>query len=181
MYGLKLEEDGWLKLNLLDEEVLAVILAITVVGSAIAIAQVLRPEIVEPFQALGILNEEMKIGEYPTKVYPGQNIELYVYVYNHKAYPALVQVRYKIGNRETLPTNTSPSSQPTIKVYEFLVDVKENVTKKVEIPITIDRNTDVDEIALIFELWVYDIDRKEWVYTGIWNHLYVRIVKVQIP
>lgn len=166
-------------MNLLDEEVFAVIIAISVVGSAISIALVLRSDIVEPFQALGMLSENLVIGDYPKIVYPMQNLTLGIFIYNHRPYPILAQVRYKIGNSATLPTNTTPSPEPTIKVYEFLVDVKKNITQRIVVPIIINRSS--DRIALIFELWLYDIDRREWVYTGIWNHLYVDVLKVPIP
>jgi len=166
-------------LNLLDEEVFAVIIAISIVGSTIAIALVLRPDIVEPFQALGLLNENLVIGDYPKFVYPMQNLTLGIFVYNHRPYPILVQIRYKIGNSTNLPTNTTPSSSPTIKVFEFLVDVKKNVTQRIDIPIIVDRSS--SKVALIFELWMYDTDKREWVYTGIWNHHYVDVLRVPMP
>lgn len=166
-------------MNLLDEEVFAVIIAISVVGSTIAIALVLRPDIVEPFQALGLLNENLVIGDYPKFVYPMQNLTLGIFVYNHRPYPILVQIRYKIGNSTNLPTNTTPSSSPTIKVFEFLVDVKKNVTQRIDIPIIVDRSS--SKVALIFELWMYDTDKREWVYTGIWNHHYVDVLRVPMP
>lgn len=168
-------------MDLLDEEVFAVIIAITVVGSAIAIAQILRPGVVEPFNALGLLNEECRIGDYPDYVYPGENLTLCIFVYNYRQYPVLAQVRYRIGDNATLPTNTTPSPRPVVKVFEFLINSGENVTKVVTVPIAIDRSYGGRRIALIFELWIYDISRGEWVYTGIWNHLYVNVVKVPIP
>lgn len=168
-------------MDLLDEEVFAVILAITIVGSAIAIAQVVRPEITEPFNALGLLNEECKIGDYPRYVYPGGNLTLCIFLYNHRDYPALLQVRYKIGTNATLPTNTTPSPQPVLKVFEFLVGVKENVTKPITIPIAINESLKDKRIALIFELWIYDLEKKSWVYTGIWNHIYVDVVWMPLP
>lgn len=166
-------------MNLLDEEVFAVVIAISVVGSAVAVALIIRPDIVEPFQALGLLSENLVIGDYPRIVYPMQNLTLGIFVYNHRPYPILAQVRYKIGNSTTLPTNTTPSPEPTINVYEFLVDVKKNVTRRIVVPIIVDRSS--SRIALIFELWVYDIDKREWVYTGIWNHRYVDVLRVPIP
>lgn len=171
-------------MDILNEEVFAVIIALTVVGVAIGIAQVVRPEIVEPFNSLGLLNKDCKIGDYPRYVYPGQNLTLCVNIYNHRPYPALLQIRYKIGDNSTLPTlppDVVPSSRPVIKVFEFLLNVKENLTKLIEVPIPVEDVVDKQEVALIFELWIYDIDRKEWVFTGIWNHRYVMVLKVPIP
>uniref|UniRef100_A0A7J3I8N0 DUF1616 domain-containing protein n=1 Tax=Ignisphaera aggregans TaxID=334771 RepID=A0A7J3I8N0_9CREN len=169
---------GGQNLNLLDEEVFAVIIAISVVGSAVAIAQILRPEIVEPFQAMGLLSEDLVIGDYPRIVYPRQNLSLGIFIYNHRPYPILVQVRYKIGNSTTLPTNTTPSPEPTIKIFEFLVDVKKNITQRVTVPIAV--NKSANRVALIFELWIYSIEEREWVYTGIWNHIYVDVSKAPV-
>lgn len=166
-------------MDLLDEEVFAVILAITIIGSVIGIAQVLRPEVaVEPFTALGLLNSECRIGDYPDRVFPNQNLTLCIFVFNHMGYPILAQVRYKIGDRESLPTNTTPSPRDVIKIFEFLIDSGENVTRRIEVPIAI---MEADEATLIFELWLYDIDRMEWVYSGRWNHLHVKVVRVPLP
>jgi len=164
-------------MNLLDEEVFAVIMAVTIIGSTLGIALVLKPEITEPFTSLGLLNQECKIGDYPNRVYPGQSLVLCVFIYNHRDYPALVQVRYKIGDKTTLPTNTTPSPHYAIKIYEFFVGVGENITEKISVPILLS-DTNVDEVALIFELWIYDVNSNEWIYTGIWNHLYVNVIKV---
>lgn len=165
-------------MNLLDEEVFAVIIAISIVGSAIAIAQIVRPGLLESFQALGLLNEELKIGDYPKIVYPGQNLTLNIFIYNHRPYPILVQIRYKIGNSSTIPTRDRPSVEPVIKVFEFLVDTKENIVQRIDIPIAITKPSNT--VALIFELWIYDIDKREWVYTGVWNHVYVDILMVLV-
>ena len=50
----------------LDEEVLAVIVAIVIVASVFAVAQLINSgRVAEPFSELGILGPEMKIGDYP--------------------------------------------------------------------------------------------------------------------
>lgn len=167
-------------MNLLDEEVFAVMLAVIVVASILSIAQILRPEIVEPFSAIGLLGENCKIGDYPDKVFNGENITLCIFLDNHMGYPVYFQVRYKIGSNETLPTNTTPSPQPTIMVFEALLDNKANKTFKISIPVNVSEELVGSRVALIFELWMYDIDSNEWVYTGRWNHLYVRVLEVPL-
>ncbi len=168
-------------MNLLDDEVLAVLLAIIVVGSVFSAAQLLRPSVTEPFTAIGLLNENCKIGEYPSKVFRGENLTLCIYLYNHMGYPLLMQVRYKIGTNTTLPTNTTPSPMPTLLVYNKLLDNGENITFHVEVPIAVNESYVGKRIALIFELWIYDIDRGEWVYDGRWVHLYVEVLEPPIP
>ncbi len=168
-------------MNLLDDEVLAVLLAIIVVGSVFSAAQLLRPSVTEPFTAIGLLNENCKIGEYPSKVFRGENLTLCIYLYNHMGYPLLMQVRYKIGTNTTLPTNTTPSPMPTLLVYNKLLDNGENITFHVEVPVAVNESYVGKRIALIFELWIYDIDRGEWVYGGRWVHLYVEVLEPPIP
>lgn len=93
-------------------------------------------------------------------------------------YPIFTQVRYKIGDKNTLPTNKSPSSRPVIGIFEFFVNNKENMTRSIDILIEV--KDDIDEATLILELWIYDVDKNEWVYTGIWNHLHVKVVRAPI-
>ena len=168
-------------MNLLDDEVFAVIIAIIVVGSVFSGAQLLRPSVTEPFTAIGLLNENCKIGVYPDKVFRGENLTLCIFLYNYMGYPLLMQVRYKIGSNTTLPTNSTPSPMPTILVFNKLLDHGENTTFYVEVPIKVNESFVGKRIALIFELWIYDIDHDKWVYSGRWNHLYVEVLESPIP
>lgn len=168
-------------MNLLDEEVFAVILALIVVGSIFSVAQLIRPNVTEPFTAIGLLNENCMIGDYPSKVFSGENITLCIFLYNHMGYPLLMQVRYKIGSNTTLPTNSTPSPVPTILIFDKLLDHGGNTTFLVEVPISVNESFVGKRIALIFELWFYDIDRDEWIYSGRWNHLYVEVLESPIP
>lgn len=163
--------------NILDGEVFAVIVAISIVGSALGIAQLLRPEVVEPFTALGLLNQDCAIGEYPKYVFAGGEIELCVFVGNNMGYPILARVVYKLGTGEDLPTNTTPSTLKPIKNFTVLVAHGGNVTFKVRLPIP-ENPPEADRVAIILELWFYDPERGVWTYSGRWNHLYVQVVRV---
>ena len=168
-------------MNILNNEVFAVILAIIIIGSIFSLAKVLQPGITEPFTAIALLNEECKMGDYPREVFVGENITLCILLYNYMGYPVLMQVKYKIGTSESLPTNTTPSPKPAIKVIEKLLDHNENVTLLIQVPILVNKSYVGKEIALIFELWIYDIDQRDWVYSGKWNHLYVKVLEAPIP
>ncbi len=161
---------------ILDEEVFAVIMAIIVVGSVFGIAQVLRPSVVEPFTAIGLLNEECKIGDYPEIVVAGENITLCIFVHNYMGYPIYYKVVYKIGTNETLPTQNTSSPEPPVMEWKGFLDHNENTTFKVAI--TVDRPG--KKIALIFELWLYDPDKDTWVYSGRWVHLYVDVLEAPV-
>ena len=168
-------------MNILDEEVFAVLLAIIVVGSVFATAQILKPKVSEPFTAIGLLNEKCVIGEYPENVFPGENVTLCVFLYNHMGYPVLMNVKFKIGLESDLPTNSTPSPEPAIENFTVLLGHGENMTLPVKVPIVLSEKYVGKRVALIFELWIYDIDREEWVYSGRWNHLYVNVVEAPIP
>ena len=163
---------------ILDEEVLAVILAITVVASVFGIAMVLRPNVVEPFIAIGLLNEHCKIGAYPKYVVPNQTITLCIFIDNYLGKPVYWMVTYKIGDSESIPTNTSPSPRKPLKEWFGVLDNGENTTFLVKVPIYISKDLEGEKrIALIFELWIYNTTSGRWVYSGRWTHLYVEVVK----
>ena len=161
---------------ILDDEVFAVLMAIVVVASVFTAAQILRPEVVEPFTAIGLLNERCKIGDYPREVILGENITLCIFVTNYMGRPIYYRVVYRIGTNETLPTNTTPSPEPEIMEWRGVLGHGDNATFKVVVPVQYPEGKRVDRVALIFELWIYDLDNNRWVYTGRWNHLYVKPV-----
>jgi len=162
---------------ILDEEVFAVIMALTIVASVFAAAQILRPSVVEPFTAIGLLNEKGKIGDYPKKAVLGDNITFYIFVDNHMGKPIYYKVVYKIGINETLPTNTTPSPEPPVMEWKGVLNHEANATFKVQVPIKYPSEGEVNKITLIFELWTYDPDLNKWTYTGRWTHLHLEVVK----
>jgi len=179
--------------NILDEEVFAVILAVVVVGSVFAAAYTMRLQLYavyegssirgiravesigEPFTAIGLLNEECKIGSYPAIVFLGENLALCIYVANYLGYPALLRVEYKLAyNTSQLPTNTSPSLLTALKNFTFLLPDRGEAVRPVKIPIEADPAYIGRNVTLVFELWQYDPE-KGWIYTGRWVHLHVRL------
>jgi hypothetical protein len=64
-----------------------------------------------------------------------------------------------------------------IDSWRGLLNNNENLTMKVEIPVRIVGNVSSSRVALIFELWIYDIDSGNWIYTGRWVHLYVSLTR----
>jgi len=154
----------------IDDEVLAVILALVTVSSIFALA-VSFPRQGEPFLAIGLLNEHCKIGDYPKYAIAGQPIRLCIFLDNHLGEPALLKVVAKIGNSSMLPTNTTPLNTTPIHSFTVLLPDKANTTKLVDISINV-----TGRVALVFELWRYSVENRTWVYTGRWVHLYIRVV-----
>ena len=157
----------------LDDEVLAVIMALIVVSSVFAAAMTI-PRGHEEFLAIGLLNENCKIGDYPKTVFVEENITLCIFVSNNLAKPALLQVRFKLGSRNNLPTNTTYLNSPTILSLTRVLNSGGNFTEKVSFKL----NSTGENVALVFELWKYDTELGKWVYTGRWVHLYVNVTRV---
>ncbi|MEM4482252.1 MAG: hypothetical protein QXK88_05010 [Desulfurococcaceae archaeon] len=159
---------------IIDEEVFAVLIAISVVGSVIGIATVLRPETVEPFTAIGLLSASCQIGDYPTKAFNNSALSLCIFVLNHMGKPVLYRVVYKVGDLETLPTNATPSPAREAMAWIGVLGNKQNATTSIEVPVYANGPLPT-KVALIFELWLYDTELNRWVYTGRWVHLYVDV------
>ncbi len=166
-------------MNLLDRDVFAVLLALVVVATFFSLALMLRPH--EHFLLATLLNANCSIGTYPRAVVNGGNITLCLYLENHLGEPIYVQIRYKIGTNETLPTNSTPSPEPTLKTFETILEDRANVTLRMVVPVYVKPSLVGQRIALIFEVWIYDVDNDSWKYTGIWLHHYVKVYEVGTP
>ena len=152
-------------------EVWAVILAVMIVASVFAVAQVITAgRVVEPFSELGLLGPKMKIGDYPTRVLVGDKIKLYIYIGNHMGYPVWYIVYAKLGNRTTFVNSTIPANLPPIWKYQILLPHNSNTTKQV----TLTMNKTGTNLKLIFELWYIDPTTGEQKYYT-WTHLYLNV------
>lgn len=167
-------------MNVISDEVFAVILAIVVVSSVISVATLLRPEVTEPFIAIGLLDGNCKLsGNYPKLVMVGSDVDLCLYIFNYKGYPVLAQVRYKIGRSHEIPTNTTPASLTSLKNFTKLLNHNEEALMRVKLPVIVNESLIGGSATLIFELWVYDVGRSAWVYSGQWTHLHIEVVGVR--
>ena len=166
-------------MNVVSDEVFAVILAIVVVGSVVSVATLLRPEVTEPFVALGLLDKDCKIGSYPELVVAGGDLDLCLYIFNYKGYPVLAQVRYKIGRSNEIPTNTTPANLKTLKNFTRLLNHNEEVLIRTKVPVVVNESLVRGNVTLIFELWVYEASKGEWVYSGVWTDLHVEVTGVR--
>ncbi len=159
-----------------DEEVFAVLMALIVVASVFGIVKtVYKP--FDSFTAIGLLNANCKLGEYPHHIIAGQPLRLCIYVYNHLGRPGLFQVRIKISDRNHLPTNNTPLNKPSIMNITRVLNSNSSFTRR----ITLILNKTGTNIALVFELWIYNTTIDNWVYTGKWNNLYLNITEVLPP
>jgi len=160
---------------ILDEEVFAVLLAIVTVASVFAAAQLLRPEVTEPFTALGLLDSQCKIGNYPRRVVEGRPVDLCLYVYNHEGRPIYYKVVFRVGTNQTIPSNSTPSPEPPLAEWRGVLAHGENATFKVSVAVP--AGFGGSRAALIFELWTFNTSAGTWSYTGRWTHLYVDVAR----
>ncbi|MEM0261524.1 MAG: DUF1616 domain-containing protein [Nitrososphaerota archaeon] len=159
----------------LNEEVFAVVVAISVVGSALSIALIL-PRGSEPFTALGLLGEERRIDGYPREVFVGERVRLWLSIANYMGYTALFMVQGKIGYGDT-PSSGVPLNSTLIIVRRIVVCNKCNIT----IPVEVVFDRPWSNQTLVFELYIYDANRGIWSYTGRYVFLRLNVVEVVLP
>ena len=169
-------------MNILDEEVFSVIMAIIVISSILSAGTIIREGFYrDSFSAIGLLNKDCLLGDYPDKALVNGTIELCIFIYNHEGKPILYKVLYKVGFNNTIPSNTTPSIEPIIREFYSILNHNSNTTFKVNIQVNPPRSIkDGETLALIFELWRLNPGNKQWEYTGRWVHLYIKAYKVPL-
>ena len=161
---------------ILDEEVFAVLVALTVVASAVGIASIWRPQ-GDGFVAIGLSDESCRIGLYPRSATPGSNLTLCVSVFNYLGRPVAYLVYYKVAlSTSQLPTNTTPSNVAPLATWVGAVGDRSNRTFLVEVSLPRDAVVG-SKVALVFELWLLDPRSGTWVYSGRWVHAWVQVVE----
>jgi len=161
---------------ILDEEVFAVILGVTLLGSALGVALIL-PRSPEAFTALGLLNEEGVIGDYPSRVHVGETVKLHLFLYNHLGYTALFKYQVKEGDGE-VPSEKIPLHDKTILTQGvILLRHGENVT----IPFTVVFAKPFTNQTLVCELYYYNPDSRIWEYTGRFVFIRLNVTEAVLP
>ncbi|MEN3051233.1 MAG: DUF1616 domain-containing protein [Candidatus Methanosuratincola petrocarbonis] len=156
---------------MIDEEIRAVVLAVIVLGAALAVSQAITAgRVAEPFSALGVLGPNMKIGDYPKEVLAGEPFRLYLYVENHEGKAMYYRVLEKVGDNSTVLNETVPADLPVLASYDVVLAHGENAT----IPVNVTLATPAQGAKLIFELWAIGTGGSPY-YTGRWNHLWINV------
>jgi uncharacterized membrane protein len=123
----------------------------------------------EPFSELGVLGPNQKIGGYPTNVTVGQQFTLYGYIGNHEGRPSYYQFVVKVGNQSTAVSNSTTARAPTIFVRYQLLNDNSSVT----FPLTLSLQSPGINQRIIFELWSFNSTTSQFVYTGLWDQIWV--------
>jgi uncharacterized membrane protein len=162
----------------LDEEVLAVLAAISIVAAVLAGSQAFNAgRVIEPFSELGLLGPGGKIGDYPREVLAGSPFKLNVYVGNHEGKAMYYRVLVKVGDKSSVINASMPlSSKP---LMDIRVVLGHNTSRIMPVDVTL--YEPASNVRLIFEMWFYNEAAGGFSYHGRWNQLWVNVTKPVLP
>ncbi|MGC9069155.1 MAG: DUF1616 domain-containing protein [Thermoprotei archaeon] len=157
-----------------DEEVLAVIIAIVIVAAVLATTQIINSgRVTEPFSALGLLNQNAKIGDYPKEVIAGTSFQLNIYIENYEGKTMYYKILVKIGNKTSIINGTTPlNTQPILELRRVLPHNTSTI-----IPVNITLYQPTTNLRLVFEMWILNETTQNFTYYGRWNQLWLNVTK----
>jgi uncharacterized membrane protein len=157
-----------------DEEVLAVLTALTIIVAVLAGFQAFYSgRVVEPFSELGLLDSSGKIGKYPKEVAAGSPLLLNVYVGNHEGRAVYYRVLVKAGDKSSFINASTPlPAEPLIDIRTILSHNSSRI-----IPVNVVLNKPAVNVRLVFEMWIYDENSGVFKYHGRWNQLWINVTK----
>ena len=127
----------------------------------------------EAFSELAVLGPKMKIGDYPNEVSAGDPFSLFLYVKNHEGRVMHYAIKVKLGNITTLINGDKPMTVPVLLKHEVILLHGANWTK----PIILSIAKAGVNYRLVFELWVYDQNIRNFNYHGRWCQLWLNVTK----
>ncbi len=155
---------------LFDEEVLAVIAAIVVVFLVFfSFYPAISKYAIEPYAAIAFLGPNGTIGQYPSVVYPGEVINVSIYVYNGMGRPIWFVVYVFITN--TNLTEPPLNATPIMTLQRILLN---NETWVQGINLSIN-NTGYYRVFAT--LWMYDPNNLELKYLNTYVYLSLNVTK----
>lgn len=158
----------------LDEKIQAfIMIALLALGILTAAPVIIGDRVVEPFSELGILGPNMKLGDYPREIPSGENIDLYLYLGNHEGTIIYYRVHVKLGDQSTNVSDTMPYQGEILSTYERVLDDENNCT----IPISISLIETGINKRVVFELYEYKSEIREFEYEGNWVQLWVNVTE----
>jgi uncharacterized membrane protein len=123
------------------------------------------------FSELAVLGPGQSLAGYPRQLVTGQTFLLYAYIENHEGNAEYYQVLVKLGNQSTSVSNSTAANAPVIfKNSAVLLN-----NQSLEFPIYLSISNIGLNQRLIFELWIYDMAKSGFSYTGIWNQIWINV------
>jgi len=157
-----------------NEEVLAVITAILIIATIFAAVQTINSgRVIEPFSALGLLNKNGKIGDYPREVVAGTPFQLNVYIENHEGKTMYYEILGKLGNITSIINDTTPlNAQPILELRMVLPN-----NASIIIPVNITIYQPMTNLRLVFEMWIFNESTQTFTYYHRWVQLWLNVTK----
>ena len=157
---------------MIDDEVKAVALILIGLMAAVAVYPILaESRVVEPFSELGVLGPNGKLGDYPRELVVGQPFRLFLYVGNHEGRSEYYRVLVKLGNQDSIVSDTVPLDAPVVASWIVLLPNESNST----IPISLNLPRAGLNQRIIFELYRFEPAVKVFVYHQRWNQIWMNV------
>jgi uncharacterized membrane protein len=154
----------------MDKEVSVIAVVIVTIVLVFVILQPIIPTNSEKFSEIGVLGPNQTIANYPKDITAANNtFTLFGYIGNHEGAVEYYHYVALLGNNNTVVTNTTSATAPVLETYSYVLGDGQNVT----FPISLTIKTSGENMKLIFELWDYDQSSDAFVYTGLWNQLWI--------
>jgi len=155
----------------MDRETAAIALVLITVLAVFAAVDPILPANNQPFSELGVLGPSQTIGGYPTTAVTGRPFLLYGYIGDHEGLSSFYQLLVKAGNQTTQVSNSTSAQAPVIFSYSHVLENNQTTT----FPMNLTLSSPGTNVRLIFELWSYDTSNSSYVYTGLWNQLFLNV------
>jgi uncharacterized membrane protein len=155
----------------MDKETSTLALVLVTILAVFVAVQPLIPSNAEQFSELGILGPTKTLGGYPTNLTAGQVFMLYGYVGNHEGVVSYYKVFVKLGNQNTVVSNSTYANVPILSTHSLVLDNNQSST----FPIGLSVGQTGTNLKLIFELWRLDTTTSQFGYTGLGNYLLINV------
>ncbi len=146
-------------------------LVVLSLGVLTAVPPILPERVVEPFTQLDILGPNMKWGDYPEAVEVGEPFTLFLYLGNHESRVMYYRTLVKFGSELSFASETEPMDAPIIARYDHVILNDDSVTRQ----LSLSADTAGSNRRLVFELYKYDEDTNDFVYSGEWIQLWMNV------
>jgi uncharacterized membrane protein len=155
----------------LDKQVSSTVLVLIGILLIFTVVQPLVQTNEDHFSVMGILGPNQTIGGYPNPILVGQSILIYGFVANHDGSTEFYQVLIKLGNQSTQISNTTSAIAPILASHMVILGNNQSS----EFPMNLTITEQGSGQRLMFELWQYDFTQQEFIYTGLWNQIWINV------
>lgn len=128
---------------------------------------------VQRFSSVGVLDGSGGTTAYPKSATVNSTLNYTISIYNHEDMTIYYRVLVKYGNESTINGLLNPSMNISTEIthFDMILPAELIIFHKMSFKIPeVQNNT-----KIIFELWKYIPLVHQFIYSGMWNHLWVNI------